>query len=66
MLVVASPAVLELLVQVCPPSVRPALVAIGPTTAAAAQAAGWHPAAVASAPSTASLASAITGLLAPR
>jgi uroporphyrinogen-III synthase len=62
--VVASPSVVELLVDACPPPARPRLVAIGPTTAASAQAAGWAPDAVASEPSTPALASAITGLLA--
>ena len=63
MLVVASPSVVELLAESCPPAVRPLLVAIGPTTAASARAAGWLPAAVASTPSTRALATAITGLL---
>jgi uroporphyrinogen-III synthase len=65
-IVVASPSVVQLLADVCPPSRRPALIAIGPTTAAAAQVAGWPPAAVATTPSTQSLAAAITGQLAPR
>jgi uroporphyrinogen-III synthase len=63
MLVVASPSVVELLAESCPPSVRPLLVAIGPTTAASARAVGWPPAAVASTPSTRAVATAITGLL---
>jgi uroporphyrinogen-III synthase len=63
MLVVASPSVVELLAESCPPPVRPRLVAIGPMTAASARAAGWLPAAVASTPSTQALATAITGLL---
>jgi uroporphyrinogen-III synthase len=62
-LVVASPSVVELLADACPPPVRPSLVAIGPTTAASARSAGWPPAAVASEPSTQALAAAITGLL---
>lgn len=66
MLVVASPSVVELLADSCPPAVRPLLVAIGPTTAASARAAGWLPAAVASTPSTRALATAITGLLTAR
>jgi uroporphyrinogen III methyltransferase/synthase len=65
-LVVASPSVVELLADVCPPAARPQLVAIGPTTAASARAVGWPPAAVTSEPSTRALASAITGLLAAR
>ena len=63
MLVVASPSVVELLAESCPPASRPLLVAIGPTTAASARAAGWLPAAVASTPSTRALATAITDLL---
>jgi uroporphyrinogen-III synthase len=66
MVVVASPSVLQLLVDSCPPTRRPTLIAIGPTTAAAARVAGWPPAAVATTPSTQSLAAAITGQLAPR
>lgn len=45
--VVASPSVAALLVRACPPDSRPDLLAVGPTTAAAAQASGWPPAAVA-------------------
>jgi len=63
---VASPSVVQLLVEACPASTRPALVAIGPTTAAAARSAGWQPAAVPPAPSTPALVSAIAGLLSPR
>ena len=63
MLVVASPSVVELLAKSCPQRLRPLLVAIGATTAAAARAAGWPPAAIASTPSTEALAMAITGLL---
>jgi uroporphyrinogen-III synthase len=66
LLVVASPSVVQLLVESSSPGGRPALLAIGPTTAAAARAAGWEPAAVPPAPSTPALASAITGLLSPR
>ena len=46
-LVVASPSVADLLARACPPGVRPPLVAVGPTTAAAARASGWNPAGVA-------------------
>jgi uroporphyrinogen-III synthase len=63
---VASPSVVQLLVEACPASTLPALVAIGPTTAASAQSAGWQPAAVPTAPSTPALVSAIAGLLSPR
>jgi uroporphyrinogen-III synthase len=61
--VVASPSVMQLLVEACPPAKRPALITIGPTTAALARAAGWLPAAVASEPSTGGVASAIANLL---
>jgi uroporphyrinogen-III synthase len=64
--VAASPSVVELLALACPESARPRLVAVGPTTAAAARAAGWPPAAVATEPSTQALAFAISGLLAAR
>jgi uroporphyrinogen-III synthase len=66
MVLVASPSVLQLLVEACPASARPGLVVIGPTTAAAARAAGWQPAAVPATPSTPALVSAISGLLSPR
>jgi uroporphyrinogen-III synthase len=65
-LVVASPSVMALLADACPPATRPRLVAIGPTTAASARSAGWPPAAVAGDPSTPAVASAITNLLARR
>jgi uroporphyrinogen-III synthase len=66
MVLAASPTVVELLVRSCPPSERPALIALGPTSAAAARATGWEPAAVPRAPSTPALAAAIAGLLTPR
>lgn len=66
LVVVASPAVLQLLAESCAPKTRPPLLVIGPTTAGAARAAGWEPAAVAGAPSASALASAIHGLLTPR
>jgi uroporphyrinogen-III synthase len=62
--VVASPSVMGLLCQAGPPSSRPQLIAVGPTTAASAQAAGWPPAAVASEPSTEGIAAAILTLFA--
>jgi uroporphyrinogen-III synthase len=65
-LVVASPSVAALLAEALSGPSRPRLVAIGAATAAAAQEAGWPPATVAAEPSTAALATAITGLLAPR
>jgi uroporphyrinogen-III synthase len=64
--IVASPSVAALLAEACPGPPRPRLVAIGATTAEAAQAAGWLPAAVAVEPSAAAVAAAITGLLATR
>jgi uroporphyrinogen III methyltransferase/synthase len=63
LLVVASPTVVNLLARACPRTSRPELLAVGPTTAASAQAAGWAPAAVAAEPSARALASAIRGLL---
>lgn len=62
-LVVASPTVVNLLARACPRPARPELLAVGPTTAASARAAGWSPAAVADEPSAQALASAIRGLL---
>jgi uroporphyrinogen-III synthase len=64
--IVASPSVAALLAEVCPGPTHPRLVAVGSTTAEAAQAAGWLPAAVAAEPSTPALAAAVTGLLAAR
>ncbi len=65
-LVVASPSVAALLARACPPGVRPMLLAVGPTTAAAARACGWPPAAVASGPSTDALTGGVRSLLAAR
>jgi uroporphyrinogen III methyltransferase / synthase len=65
-LVVASPSVVDLLARACPRAPRPELLAVGPTTAASARAAGWSPAAVAEEPTLSALASAILGLLANR
>jgi uroporphyrinogen-III synthase len=65
-LVVASPSVADLLARACPPGVRPALVAVGPSTAAAARASGWPPARVASHPTAEALAAAVRALLATR
>jgi len=62
-LVVASPSVADLLVRACPPGGRPALLAVGPTTAAAARAGGWPPAAVASHPTTEALTGCVRSLL---
>jgi uroporphyrinogen-III synthase len=63
-LVVASPSVADLLARACPTGVRPALVAVGPTTAAAAQASGWPPAMVAARPTADALAGAVRALVA--
>jgi len=65
-LVVASPSVAELLARACPAAARPALLAVGPTTAAASRASGWPPAAVASRPTAEALAAGVRALLAPR
>jgi uroporphyrinogen-III synthase len=62
-LVVASPTVVNLLARACPRPSRPELLAVGPTTAASARAAGWSPAAVAAEPSARALAAAIRNLL---
>jgi uroporphyrinogen-III synthase len=62
-LVVASPSVADLLARTCPLPTRPALLAVGPTTAAAARASGWPPAAVASSPTAEALTTSIRSLL---
>jgi uroporphyrinogen-III synthase len=64
--VVASPSVADLLARACPRGARPELLAVGPTTAESARAAGWSPAAVAAEPSARALASAIKSLLEKR
>jgi uroporphyrinogen-III synthase len=63
-LVVASPSVADLLARACPPGARPALLAVGPTTAAAARASGWPPSAVAKRPAVDALVSGVRTLLA--
>lgn len=63
-LVVASPSVADLLARACPAGDRPALLAVGPTTAAAARASGWPPDAVAKRPAVGSLVSSVRSLLA--
>jgi uroporphyrinogen-III synthase len=65
-LVVASPSVAGLLARACPPGVRPALLAVGPTTAAAARAAGWPPAGVAAHPTAEAILAAVRALVAER
>ena len=64
-LVVASPSVADLLARTCPPGVRPALVAVGPTTAASARASGWAPDAVASRPTVEALVATVRSLIGP-
>jgi len=66
LLVVASPSVAELLARACATDARPALLAVGPTTAAAARATGWAPAGVAARPTTDALVAAVRALLAAR
>jgi uroporphyrinogen-III synthase len=61
--VVASPSVADLLARVCPPGVRPALLAVGPTTAAAARSSGWPPAGVAERPTTEALVAGVRALM---
>jgi uroporphyrinogen-III synthase len=63
-LVVASPSVAGLLARSCSPGGRPALVAVGPSTAEAARTHGWPPARVASAPTVEALATELRRLLA--
>jgi uroporphyrinogen-III synthase len=65
-LVVASSRVADLLARACPRGTRPKLLAVGPTTAESARAAGWSPSAVASEPTARALATAIRSLLANR
>jgi uroporphyrinogen-III synthase len=62
-LVVGSPRVAGLVAEVSRPDERPALVAIGPTTAAAARAAGWAPAGVANRPTVQAVAERVRAVL---
>lgn len=64
-LVVASPTVADLLARACPPGARPALVAVGPTTAASARASGWAPDAVAPRPTVEALVGTVQSLINP-
>ena len=66
LLIVASPSVAHLLIAACPPGSRPDLIAVGPTTAAAARDGGWEPAAVASHPSRDAVVTAVREVLARR
>jgi uroporphyrinogen-III synthase len=61
--VVASPSVADLLARACPPGVRPALLAAGPTTAAAARSSGWPPAGVAKRPTAEALVAEVRALM---
>ena len=62
--VAASPGAVEALAAAVPRDARPALVTIGPTTAAAAESSGWPPAGVAAAPAVPHVAAAIRSALA--
>ncbi len=65
-LVVASPSVADLLARAGPPGVRPPLVAVGPTTAAAARASGWPPAGGGARPDVEALVAGVRTLVATR
>ena len=62
-LIVASPTVVQLLARACPKGRRPALLAVGPTTAEAARTAGWPAAATAGEPTARGVAAALKRLL---
>jgi uroporphyrinogen-III synthase len=66
LLVVASPSVVQLLAKACPAQVRPPILAVGPTTAAAARAAGWAPVGVAQEPTAESLVDSVRARLTTR
>jgi len=66
LLIVASPSVAHLLIGACPPGSRPDMVAVGPTTAAAARDGRWEPAAVASHPVGDAVVAAVGEVLARR
>jgi uroporphyrinogen-III synthase len=62
-LIVASPTVADLLARACPSGARPALLAVGPTTAASARASGWNPDAIAERPTVEALVAGVRSLL---
>jgi uroporphyrinogen-III synthase len=64
LLLVARPSVADPLARVSPAGARPRMLAVGPTTAAAARASGWPPAAVASRPDVEALLAGVRSLLA--
>jgi uroporphyrinogen-III synthase len=63
-LVVASPSVADLLARASLVGERPPMLAVGPTTAAAARASGWAPAAVAARPDIEALVAGVRSLVA--
>jgi uroporphyrinogen-III synthase len=63
-LVVASPSVADLLARASVVGERPPMLAVGPTTAAAARASGWAPAAVAARPDVEALVAGVRSLVA--
>jgi uroporphyrinogen-III synthase len=63
LVLVGSPSVAELLAQAVPAPERPLLVAVGPTTGAAAAAAGWTPDAIGEHPSVDAIADTCLTLL---
>lgn len=65
-LVVASPSVADLLARACPAEPRPPMLAVGPTTAAAARASGWPAGATAAKPTVEALAAGVRALLESR
>ena len=66
LVIVTSPSVAHLLIDACPPGSRPDLIAVGPTTGAAARDGGWEPAAVASRPARDAVVAAVAEVLARR
>jgi uroporphyrinogen-III synthase len=64
-LIVSSPSVARLLAQSIDPTRRPALVALGPTTAMGAREAGWAPDATAAEPSVGGVIAALADVVRP-